>query len=309
MSTTVAAEDVAQDDVAQDEVIVASSVTAPSVSASSNCVGADAWSATWVVSSNAGDSGSWQLNGGAFQSTAADFIIEETHSLSDASAALSATVSFEGGAQARPVTASADRPSACISAPPPPTPTPTPDVETEAVSRLTAGNDAEPEAPVPSVVASVNCAGADAWLATWVISSNAGDVGNWQLNDGAFQPTDSDFVVEETLGMDEASASLAVTVSFQGGPQAVAVTSAVDRPTECISAPPPPEPPAETVPAVEVFAPVAVASPAATASPTPELAQSLPATGNETTILALLALASLGAGMLLIGASRRSATK
>ena len=301
MPTTVAAEGEA----VVESAVVASSVTAPSVAASTNCVGADAWSATWVVSSNAGSSGSWQLNGGAFQSTADDFVIEETYGLNDASAEFSATVSFDGGAQARPVSSSIDRPAACISAPPPPPPPL--DVEAETASQLSGGSDSEPAAPLPSVVASLNCAGPDAWSATWVISSNSGDGGTWQLNGGAFQSTALDFVVEETYTLDEASASFAATVSFDGGPQGVAVNATADRPTDCISAPPPPEPPVETIPAVEVFGPVAVAAPAATTSAIPELAQTLPETGNETTILALLALASLGAGMLLIRASRRGA--
>jgi LPXTG-motif cell wall-anchored protein len=286
---------------AEGEAVVASSVTAPSVSASSNCAGVDAWSATFVVSSNAGDSGSWQLNAGAFQSTATHFVIEETHSLSESSAALSATVSFDGGAQGRPVAASVDRPEACISAPPPPAP----DVEAETVSQLTDEDVVEPVAPVPTVFASSNCSGADAWSATFVISSNAADGGSWQLNDGAFQPTATDFVIEETHGMEDASASLSANVSFHGGAQGVAVAASVDRPEACISAPAPTLAPAETVPAVEVFGPVAVLAPASAATPTPDLAQTLPATGNETTILALLALASLGAGMLLVGASRR----
>jgi LPXTG-motif cell wall-anchored protein len=294
MPTTVAA--------AEDDVVVASSVTAPSVSASSNCVGADAWSATFVISSNAGDSGSWQLNGGAYQSTAANFVIDETHSLSDSTSALSATVSFDGGAQGRPVAASVDRPDACISAPPPPVP----DVEAETVSQLADENVVESVAPVPTVFASSNCSGADAWLATFVISSNAANGASWQLNDGEFQSTATDFVVEETHGMEDASASLSANVSFQGGAQGVAVAAAVDRPEACISAPAPTLAPAETVPAVEVFGPVAVLAPASAATPTPDLAQTLPATGNETTILALLALASLGAGMLLVGASRRN---
>ena len=298
MPTTVAA--------AEGDAVVASSVTAPSVSESSNCVGADAWSSTFVISSNAGDSGSWQLNGGAFQSTATNFVIEETHSLSDSTSALSATVSFDGGAQGRPVAASVDRPEACISAPPPPPPPP--DVEAETVSQLTDENVVESVVPVPTVFASSNCSGADAWSATFVISSNAADGGSWKLNDGAFQPTATDFVIEETHGMEDASASLSANVSFEGGAQAVAVNAAVGRPEACTSAPAPTLAPAETVPAVEVFGPVAVLSPASAATPTPDLAQTLPATGNETTILALLALASLGAGMLLVGASRRGAT-
>jgi LPXTG-motif cell wall-anchored protein len=297
MPTTVAA--------AEGDAVVASSVTAPSVSASSNCVGADAWSATFVISSNAGDSGSWQLNGGAFQSTATDFVIEETHSLGDASAALSAVVSFDGGAQGRPVAASVDRPEACISAPPPPPL----EGEVETVSQLTDDNIAEDAVPVPSVVASSNCSGANSWSATFVISSNAADGGGWQLNDGAVQSTATDFVIEETHDMEDASASLSANVSFEGGAQGVAVNATVDRPTECISAPAPTLAPAETVPAVEVLGPVAVLAPASAVTPTPDLAQTLPATGNETTILALLALASLGAGMLLVGASRRGAIK
>jgi LPXTG-motif cell wall-anchored protein len=159
---------------------------------------------------------------------------------------------------------------------------------------------------VPTVFASSNCSDADSWSATFVISSNATDGGSWQLNDGAFQPTATDFVIEEIHGMDDASASLSANVSFEGGPQAVAVNATVDRPEACISAPAPTLAPAETVPAVEVFGPVAVLAPASAATPTPDLAQTLPATGNETTILALLALASLGAGMLLVGASRRN---
>jgi LPXTG-motif cell wall-anchored protein len=105
--------------------------------------------------------------------------------------------------------------------------------------------------------------------------------------------------------MDDASASLSANVSFDGGAQGVAVAATVDRPEACISAPPPPEAPTETVPSVEVFGPVAVVAPASASLPTPDLTQTLPATGNETTILALLALASLGAGLLLLGASRR----
>jgi LPXTG-motif cell wall-anchored protein len=289
MPTTVAAEG---------EVVVESSVTAPSVTASPNCVGANAWSATWVVTSNAGDTGSWQLNAGAFQSTATNFVIEDSYSLDEASASFSATVSFAGGAQRRPVAASADRPESCISAPPPPTP----DVETETASRL-AESDVAADEPTPSVISSSNCSGSEDWMATWVISSNAGDGGTWQLADGAPQSTSADFIVEEIFPLDDASASLATSISYAPGPQAVQVSASVDRPTACILA----TPPVVTVPAVEVFAPAAVASPSATASATPDLAQTLPATGNETTILALLAMASLGAGMLLLGASRRTA--
>jgi len=136
MPTTVAAEA---------DVVVEASVTAPSVAASANCVGSDSWSATWAVVSNAGDTGSWQLDAGAFQSTAADFVIEETYSLNDASASFSATVSFDGGAQGRPIAASVDRPESCISAPPPPPPPPPPalDVETEAANLATDPADSD----------------------------------------------------------------------------------------------------------------------------------------------------------------------
>ena len=283
---------------AEDAAVVESSVTAPSVAASANCVGSNSWAATWFVASNAGDTGSWQLDAGAFQSTASDFVIEETYSLNDASASFSATVSFDGGAQARPVAASVDRPEACISAPPPP---PAPDVETDTASQLADG-DVAAEDPAPSVISSSNCSGSEDWMATWVIASNAGDGGTWQLADGTPQSTGVDFVVEKIFPLDDASASLATSVSYSGGPQAVQVSASVDRPTACILA----TPPVVTVPAVEVFAPAAVASPAATASPTPDLAETLPATGNETTILALLAMASLGAGIILLGASRRT---
>jgi len=286
---------------AEGEAVVAASVTAPSVFASANCVGTDSWSATWVVSSNAGNGGTWQMNGGTFQSTAADFVVEETHSLDESSAAFAATVSYDGGAQARPVSSSVDRPASCISAPPPPAPAP----QVETASQLNEGTTVVTETPAPTVASSSNCSGSDAWTATYVISSNAGDSGSWQLNDGAFQSTATAFVVEKTYSINEASASFAAAVSFEGGAQGVPVAATAARPSACISAPPPSQPPAETVPVVEVFAPAAVASPSAVASPTPDLAQELPATGNETTILALLALTSLGAGMILVRASRR----
>jgi len=289
MPTTVAAED---------EVVVEASVTAPSSAATANCVGLDSWAASWVVTSNAGDTGSWQLDTGAFQSTATQFVIEQTYSLDDASASFSATVSFTGGAQGRPVAATADRPEACISAPPPPPPAP--DGETETASRLAESSGAA-DVPAPSVISSSNCSGSEDWMATWVISSNAADIGTWRLANGTPQSTSADFIVEEIFPLDNASASLATSVSYVAGPQAVQVSANVDRPTACILA----TPPVVTVPAVEVFTPAAVASPSATAT-TPDLAQTLPATGNETTILALLAMASLGAGMLLLGASRRT---
>lgn len=292
---------VAAEGAAKAEVVVEASVTAPSVAASANCVGSDSWAATWVVSSNAGDSGSWQLNAGALQSTASNFVIEETHNLNDESASFAATVSFDGGAQGRPVSASIGRPDACISAPPPSAPAP--DVETEPGSQLATSNIEAVDAS-PSVVSSSNCSGSDDWAATWVISSNAGNSGSWQLDGGSSQSTDIDFVVEKIYPLDNASALLVANVSYEGGPQAVEIEANADRPTACILA----APPVATVPAVEVFAPAAVASPSSAGSPTPGLAQTLPATGNETTVLALLALASVSAGLLLIGASRRRTT-
>jgi hypothetical protein len=92
---------------------------------------------------------------------------------------------------------------------------------------------------------SSNCAGPDAWVATWRISvTSASADETWRLDapvgDAGFRSVAEPAVVERVHGMDEPVAQLDVAITLADAETVLSASASMDRPTVCTSAPAPP---------------------------------------------------------------------
>ncbi len=100
------------------------------------------------------------------------------------------------------------------------------------------------QASAISVGGSSNCAGADAWVATWVVSATGDSpTDTWRLDAPAgyseFRSVAETIVVEQVQPLDQAVASLDVIATFADSGSSVTATATMERPTACAAAPAP----------------------------------------------------------------------
>ncbi len=185
------------------------------------------------------------------------------------------------------------------------------------------------------VEGSSDCAGPDAWVATWRISvTSASADETWRLDapvgDAGFRSVAEPVVVEQVYAMDEPIAQLDVTITLVDAETTLSTSASMDWPTVCTSAPAPPVASGAVDPgdstgdstddqaALTMTAPIDIGGPdpgtestPATSARTRSIAlavapsvspgvNELPATGSTSSILAGIATACVAVGGLLL---------
>ena len=192
------------------------------------------------------------------------------------------------------------------------------------------------QASAISVGGSSNCAGADAWVATWVVSATGDSpTDTWRLDAPAgyseFRSVAETIVVEQVQPLDQAVASLDVIAIFAESGSSVTATATMERPTACAAAPAPVITSVPAVPALtgstdvtgvlasaDAMGPrAAVSNASMAAGPAPASAQApsatptsteLPETGSTSGVLVALAFGFLAAGGMLLRLGRGPAS-